>query len=261
MATKEINERSGIYGIFGPSGKVYVGSAINLSNRLGKHRGVLKCGMANSHLQRSWNKYGGEAFHFVVLENCTGLSAKELLPREQSWMDKYRGCLYNLAPVAGSCAGVKHSDEFKAKISARMLGNKRSLGFQHSDETKLKWRGNKHRLGKKLGEDHKRRLSAALLGNKHTLGKKASDETKAKMRAAQLGKTLSEEHKAKIRSSQSGRKKSSEQISKNRAGHIGLKHSDETKRKMSVARLGNKNALKNKYNFGASSGISSGLLF
>jgi hypothetical protein len=95
---------SGIYMIFCiPTGKIYVGSAINLWGRWQTHRSALHHSRHhNTYFQSAWNKYGAECFEVYVLE----LAAREkLFEREQYWID-YTGCTdsaigFNFAPVAG----------------------------------------------------------------------------------------------------------------------------------------------------------------
>jgi hypothetical protein len=69
---------------------------------LGVHR--------NKYLQAAWNKYGGEAFVFEILE-----FTNQLDEREQFWMD-YMGCTdpekgYNHCPIARSSRGVKRGPQ------------------------------------------------------------------------------------------------------------------------------------------------------
>jgi len=61
----------------------------------------------------------------LLIPNATSLL---LLSLEQFLLDN----AYNITQVAGSCAGVKHSEETRAKVSAAMKGRKRS------EETKAK---------------------------------------------------------------------------------------------------------------------------
>lgn len=126
---------SGIYAIVNKiNGKRYVGSAKRLRYRYAEHVRLLN---ANKHhsptLQRSWNKYGVEAFEYVVLEVVDDLAM--LIAREQSWIDRYnctgqRG--YNISPTAGSPRGVKHTEQSKKNMSAAAIGKR------HSEEHKAK---------------------------------------------------------------------------------------------------------------------------
>ena len=88
------------------NGKVYVGSANNVSRRLIEHRTRLKCGThANEHLLRAYRKYGVEQFSFEVLMLC---AAQERIALEQSYMDAFRsaqdGFGYNMIPTCISPA-------------------------------------------------------------------------------------------------------------------------------------------------------------
>ena len=80
-----MTEKPGIYIIRHiESGKVYVGSASNISKRWHRHRKDLRLGRhPNKHLQAAWTMYGEDAFVFEILE-LTG----EFDAREQYWIDK-----------------------------------------------------------------------------------------------------------------------------------------------------------------------------
>lgn len=101
---------SGIYMILNlQNGNRYIGSAVNLDSRLATHRRQLTMKThPNRYLQSAWDKYGAEAFSFTPVEAVRDL--KNLIAREQFWIDAEKPG-YNLAPIAGSCLGVKHSDE------------------------------------------------------------------------------------------------------------------------------------------------------
>lgn len=62
----------GIYIILNTiNGKKYVGQSKRLARRHRRHFNELKNNNhVNSHLQRAWNKYGGENFEFKVILNC-----------------------------------------------------------------------------------------------------------------------------------------------------------------------------------------------
>jgi hypothetical protein len=211
-------DASGIYRIRNVnSGKCYVGSAKRFKQRWATHRSELRRGLhANKHLMRAWLKYGEESFVFEILEKCEPIA---LIPTEQSWMDKLRP-EYNLAPRAGNCLGVKHSEEAKRKISERNKGNKYCLGRRATEKCKaavaMANRGRrfkrppaailataeKHR-GMKRSEETRRKISESRRGKK--LKQPRSAEYRAKISAAHKGRKISDEHMAALQAGRSRR--------------------------------------------------------
>jgi group I intron endonuclease len=109
---------SGVYQILcKPTGKIYIGSAVNFPARWSHHRNSLRRGVhRNIHLQNAWDKYGEESFEFSVLEFVERI---DLLRAEQAWIDKTR-CIdrrigFNLYPIAGS-PGDTHAQVWKGFI-------------------------------------------------------------------------------------------------------------------------------------------------
>jgi len=115
------------------NGKMYVGSSINMYSRI---RGYLCLNKLHGTIGRGLLKYGLVSFVLVIflVPEATGALVLSL---EQSVLDNCV-CAYNILPTAGSCAGVKRSEEHKAKISASMKGNSNSKGRNLSDEHKGK---------------------------------------------------------------------------------------------------------------------------
>ena len=113
---------SGIYQIIcHVTGKVYVGSAVNIYRRwLAYHLPDLRGGRhANKHLQRAWNKYGEAAFTCEVL---LLVEAKEqLIDNEQQWIEQLRSSQsrygFNICKVAGSSLGRKHTSQTRRLLS------------------------------------------------------------------------------------------------------------------------------------------------
>ena len=103
--TKKILRPSGVYQIrCNTNGKIYIGSAVNMSARWAHHWRSLQRGVhRNQHLQQAWNKYGEENFEFAVLEYVT---LAFLLRAEQEWIDRCqctdRKIGFNIYPIAGS---------------------------------------------------------------------------------------------------------------------------------------------------------------
>lgn len=162
---------SGVYLITNTiNGKLYVGSAADIVKRWQWHKRYL---MLNKHhsilLQRSYNKYGEDAFDYAIVEECL---PEKLLEIEQLWLDASNSYNpekgYNIFPIAGSPRGYKHTEEWKQNNSRLMRGRK------HSEETKANMskvhsnRSWEHRLNqaaamKKRGitPEHKQKLKEA----------------------------------------------------------------------------------------------------
>src|SRR5687767_396383 len=96
---------SGVYQIRCiPTGKIYIGSAINLRDRWYRHRKSLSRGThRNRYLQNAWDKYGNQSFEFEILEY---VDVSHLLLAEQKWIDNTsctdRTIGFNLYNIAGS---------------------------------------------------------------------------------------------------------------------------------------------------------------
>jgi group I intron endonuclease len=193
--TRINSKASGIYAIRSEvNGRTYIGSAIDIASRWRQHRSDLRKGKHHSiHLQRAWDKYGEEAFEFVVLEECP---VDFLLEREQYYMDQCDDS-YNCYPVAGSPLGVTRSLETRQKMSATRMGRK------HSDESRYKM--SVSQTGHEVTPETRDKISASLMGHTHSpatrekirlanigntkrLGKRASQETREKIRRAAIAR-------------------------------------------------------------------------
>src|SRR5258706_4141008 len=84
----------GIYKIINVvNNKFYVGSAIDCKRRKTRHFSELRNGVhKNRHLQAAWNKYGEQAFVFVVVENYA--MDTDLLQIENRWLQEHVGKEY-----------------------------------------------------------------------------------------------------------------------------------------------------------------------
>lgn len=198
MKNEEPTERmllTGVYSIVHlRSGKIYVGSAsVSFRKRIGEHRFELLKGSHHSILlQRAWNKYGAGSFEFRILRVT---EPSDAVAFEQAFIDFHKAADskfgYNLAPLAGTMLGFKHSVEACAKMSASQRGKKRSPEAIEKTAAALR--------GRKLGPEALANMSAAQQGKTHSM------EARAKISAAFRGKRLTQEHCAKISDAQRGR--------------------------------------------------------
>lgn len=156
------------------TGKKYIGSTVNISNRIcGHHNNLSKGAHINKYLQNHVNKYGINDLLFYVVEFCP---KEKLLEREQYYIDTRRP-EFNIAKVAGNTLGVIHSEEAKRKMSE---SNK---GIPKSEEHK-----------KKISESHQRHFASP-----------EGKETRRKMSEALKGRTFSEETRMKISEAKKGK--------------------------------------------------------
>lgn len=77
------------------SNKRYIGSSINIGQRLWTHRSELRHNKhPNKHLQNAWNKYGENNFNYTILEKC---STEKRFEREQYYVNtlkpEYNVCI------------------------------------------------------------------------------------------------------------------------------------------------------------------------
>ena len=135
---------SGVYAIRNLlNGKVYVGSAVNIRLRWAVHQANLRAGKHHSrYLQNAWNKYGGNAFGFYVVEL---VAPKGLLSAEQRWLSVFNSFNpangYNLCSQAGSGLGHRHTAATRKKISekALLVASSPEGRRQRSERAKRQW--------------------------------------------------------------------------------------------------------------------------
>jgi len=114
MAKREDSRKSGIYTITSPSGKQYVGSAVNIDIRCNRHKRLLRTGEHyNRVLQNAANKYGVESLVFSRLLICR---IEDLVIFEQRSIDILKPS-YNICLMAGSMLGYKHTNESRKRMS------------------------------------------------------------------------------------------------------------------------------------------------
>lgn len=257
--------QAGVYAVENTkTGKFYIGSSVDIEERLKVHRRQLRKGThVNQKLQRAWGKYGEDAFAFTVVALC---SEDKLREYEQVILDEFAPA-YNIAKDATApMRGIVFSAAQRANMGAAHRGLKlsperrkaigdRTRGTKHTAEAKKKmslaW------VGRVVSAETCAKISIAMKGKQNTLGKRfgpRTDEVKAKISAKHKGKVLSAEHCAKMSLARKGKKlslahraaisagntgkvKNIETIERARAANTGKKRSAEQRARMSEARL------------------------
>lgn len=136
--------------------KRYVGSSINMKERLRNHKNKLKRNKhVNNYLQNAFNKYGIDNFNFLII--CEVQNKDDLLKVEQYYIDLYNSFYdsngYNIRRDASSNLGFKHAEETKAKLSK--ISKKR---FAKKE--------NHNRYGVPVSSETRRKLSESRKGIK-----------------------------------------------------------------------------------------------
>ncbi len=129
-------DTSGIYKITNLiNNKFYIGSGKCIRKRFYAHKTELKHNKhTNSHLQRSWNKYGEENFKFEVLVTCP----KEYRVKLEQWFLDNMKPEYNICMLASCPNPVIITDEYRKQISLRFKGKKQSSEWVSSRTEKRK---------------------------------------------------------------------------------------------------------------------------
>ena len=165
---KELMAR-GIYKIINiVNNKFYVGSAVDLKRRKTRHFSELRNSKHNNrHLQAAWNKYGEQAFVFIIIEDVA--PDVDLLAAENVWLHAHVGkeYCYNIgvdatAPMQGMLGtasptwGYRHTQESLAVIRAASTGRKQ--------DKETVQRKTAHLIGKPKSSTVRAKISATLSG-------------------------------------------------------------------------------------------------
>ena len=121
--------------------RFYVGVSKDIKARWNEHKSDLKNNKHHSiKLQRSYNKYGAEAFEYLVIYES--LDYETAVNLELAMIKAFYGkmLLNSSANSKGFYKGYKHTLESRAKISKALIGNKYTLGYKHTEEAKQKQR-------------------------------------------------------------------------------------------------------------------------
>ena len=116
---ESIPHASGVYVIQClASGKMYIGSSVDIADRLFRHRSQLRRGInPNHHLQAAFTTYGEATFTFSVLE-FTDASVR--VERENYWIVHFNAANRQFGYNNRTDAVTQtHSEETKARIAAK----------------------------------------------------------------------------------------------------------------------------------------------
>lgn len=224
MTTKAL--KSGVYTITHlPSGKRYIGSSLDVRQRLATHKWALKRGShANPFLQNSYNKYGKDEFSFQKILVC---APADVIFYEQKIMDGYKSYNkefgYNIRIKAESNAGCKMPESWILKQKGRispMKGikkdypawNKGKHGYLSEEARDGIKRSNEKRRGiptrRIVSQATRDKLSSSLQGREvWNKGIAMSDETKKKLSESKKEKNKSPEVRERYRQAKLNAKK------------------------------------------------------
>ena len=158
--SKILSDNKGKAGIYQwthiESGKIYIGSAIDLSKRLNRYYSCLELKRVDNYICRALLDHTHSAFSLAILEfiDILNLGKEEtrkiILGQEQCYLNlvfsgEDKPNSYNLLPTAGSSLGYKHTKQSLAKFSGEnhhMFGrtDEKNPFFGRSEETLAKMR-------------------------------------------------------------------------------------------------------------------------
>lgn len=218
------------------SGRVYVGSSVDVAARLRRHRNMLERGTHFcQHLQNAYRLRGSEAFVFrLVVQTTVGdmRRVEEAIIRGYPLAQLYNRILVPQQGVLGLRWTMPEATKRKIGDANRGRGHPQSAetrakiamaarGRRMPEETKQKLR----EAMRNYPADARARISAANTGRVSPLrGIPLSVETKRKLSAANAGKTYSMETRARMSAAQQGR--------------VRGPHSEATRQKISAAKVG-----------------------
>lgn len=178
---------SGIYKIENIiTGKLYIGQAVDYEKRKISHINALRGNYhSNKYLQKSWNKYGENAFEFSLVIECDVEQLNEL---EIEYIRRFDTVIpngYNMTKGGDGVRGFKWSEESRVAASESRKGKRTGadspwFGKTRVPETLEKmriatsalWQNPEFRqhqveahTGKKQSDETKRKRSIALMGN------------------------------------------------------------------------------------------------
>jgi group I intron endonuclease len=186
------------------SGRIYIGSAVDVKRRWHHHRGHLFKGTHHSRtMQRSWEKHGPDAFAFGIVELITDKA--NLIKREQYWIDFYDSSNpktgFNIAPKAGSSLGRKHPPDILVKMRQPRKNKPPPFTAEHCAAISASRIGNQWGKGIPKTAEHRQKIRERQTGRKMPWIAKSNHKRKGEKRPLR-----SVEHCANISFAKIGRK-------------------------------------------------------
>lgn len=197
-----MKKKSGIYMWTSPSGKSYIGQAVNLKKRYNSFLRFNK-NYSGDKINNARKKYNNESdWKYEVLEYR---DVNELDEREKYYIALYDTINNGYNCESGGNENKIVSDETKQKMSEAMKGENNPMWGKHftkeqkrkiSESRKGKCCGEKNpNYRKHLTKEQKSKLSEARKGeNNPRWGKHLTEEQKRKMSEARKGKCCGENH-------------------------------------------------------------------
>ena len=160
--------KSGIYKWTSPSGKYYIGQAVNLKRRyndfLNFNRTYTSEGSAIDNARKKYNT--SNSWNYEVIEYCEADKLDELEVKYIAEYDSHNSRIgYNSTLGGGGTKGVigKHpTEETRKRMSEAQKGSKNpNYGKHHTEEARRKM--SEARKGKKLSEETRKKLSKPII--------------------------------------------------------------------------------------------------
>lgn len=164
------------------TGKVYVGSSIDIEDRYLAHIGLLRSGRHHSkRFQRAWNKYGESNFAFALVEECDLANLRKC---ESSWIEYYNSYYEGYNGTTNTGQGTTIPLEVRTKMAkgCKRAGVNPELRRIRSERAKAQHKagrlgqscwapGTSKIVGDKLRGRKRPDVAIAMKGNKHWRGK------------------------------------------------------------------------------------------
>lgn len=107
------------------NGRFYIGSSVQFPRRKSLHLRSLRRGDHHSaHMQRSFKRYGENAFSFTIIEEGVPLAS---LAAREGYHIRILKPLFNGSRISATRLGVPHSEATKARIALALTGKKMIL--------------------------------------------------------------------------------------------------------------------------------------